>query len=184
MPISLAHDIHKKRDPLSEYEKKLALADDDKRAVLACPFGCGEAGHPELDEFGLCDHVVGFTNCTRPDRSPTHMPDGEVKRPEGVMVDLLDTEADAAKRPWIKVKDSNGVISEVPDTCRDALRRRKMTKRQEPLRVGDYLVRVNGTSRRVYRQLTPTPAAEPAKTATPPTADKKTAAKVADAPPG
>lgn len=176
MPISLAHDIHKKRDPLSEYEKNLALADDYKRGVLACPFGCGQPGNADMDEYGLCDHVVGFTNCTRPDGTPMHSPDGEVKRPEGAVIELLDTDQAASKRPSIKKKNDEGVVVEVPDSSRDQLGRRKMTKGREPLRVGDYLIRVNGTSRRVYRNtVAPVPAP-------PATTDKKLSPK--DAPAG
>ena len=65
MPVNVAHDVHKKRDPRSEFEKAVEKADGEVRLVLACPFGCGEADGPQLDEFGYCDHLVGFTNCTR-----------------------------------------------------------------------------------------------------------------------
>lgn len=159
MPVNVAATTHKKKDPRSDFEKAVEKADGEVRLVLACPFGCGEPERPELDEFGYCDHIVGFTNCVRKDRSPTHAPDGAVRNPEGCMIELLDTDEAAAKRPPVKYKNELGVVSEKPDSARDDLRRRKLTKNQEPLRVGDYLVRVNGTSRRVYRKAEPAPAA-------------------------
>lgn len=116
MAISLAHVLHKKPDPRSEYERFLEQAQGDRKAVLACPFGCGEG---DQDDFGHCDHLIGFTNAK--------LPDGAVKDPP----------ADA------KV--------ETLDLKRDRTNRRTMCGTAEPLKAGDRLVRVNGTSRRVYR---------------------------------
>lgn len=130
MPISLAHDVHirkGKRNPLSEYEMKLAEADDDVRSVLCCPFHCGQPDYPELDNMGWCEHLIGFTNCTRPDGTLLHSADGPIRKPEGAVVELISTD-------------------------RDFLKRRKMANKTEPLLAGDYLIRVNGTTRRVYRE--------------------------------
>ncbi len=119
MPVSIAHAVRErnKRNPLSEYEKRLAEADDQANLVFACPYGCA-AG--QVDDHGLCDHMIGFTNA--------RLLDGEVKNPpEGAVVEVLETD-------------------------RDLLQRRKFSKRKDVLKPGDYLVRVNGTTRRVYRQ--------------------------------
>lgn len=119
MPISVAHAVRErnKRNPLSEYEKRLAEADDQANLVFACPYGCVQG---KVDDHGLCNHMIGFTNA--------RLPDGEVKNPpEGAEIELVDTD-------------------------RDLLGRRKFTKQKDVLKPGDVLVRVNGTTRRVYRQ--------------------------------
>jgi hypothetical protein len=119
VPISLAHTVHEKKDPYSDYEKMLARAGGLAQEVLACPYGCGR---DDQDEFGHCDHLLGFTN--------EKLPDGECRNPPATA----------------KV--------EVLELDRDKTQRRIMKGRVEPLKAGDQLIRVNGTSRRVYRQVT------------------------------
>ena len=131
MPVNVASTVHKKKDPRSDFEKAVEKADGEVRLVFACPFGCGEPERPAQDQFGYCDHLIGFTNCTRENGSPTHAQDGSVRNPEGCVIELVGQ-------------------------VRNKFKRRIVSGESEPLRVGDYLVRVNGTSRRVYRKVEPT----------------------------
>jgi hypothetical protein len=119
MPITLAHEVHKKPDPRSEFERALEKAQDVLGEVHACPFNCGKEDFPPVDGYGLCEHMVGYTNA--------RIADGPVKKVAGEMIEILTDKLDGSGR-------------------------REMSKTREPLRVGDYLVRVNGTTRRVYRQ--------------------------------
>src|SRR5678810_651991 len=121
MPISVAHAVRErnKRNPLSEYEKRLSESDDQPNLVFACPFGCAQG---KVDDHGLCDHMIGFTNAK-----------------------MVDGPVEAAKIP-------PDATVEVLELDRDLLNRRKFSKRKDVLKLGDYLVRVNGTTRRVYRQ--------------------------------
>lgn len=117
MPVTCAHEIHKKRDPRSDFEKNLAQVDEQLDLVFACPYGCKQG---KVDTYGHCEHLFGFTNA--------RLPDGAVEAvPEGAEVEVLSNDRDRQKR-------------------------RLHTDKRVPLAIGDYLVRVNGTSRRVYRQ--------------------------------
>lgn len=85
-----------------------------------CPFGCGE---PQCDEFGYCEHLLGFTNC--------RLPEGELKNEppvgaEDAFVELLVTDPKTGKR---QVDGSKTL----------------------PLKKGDFLVR-NTITRWVFRE--------------------------------
>jgi hypothetical protein len=125
-PTAHAANIHKREDPRSEFHKLLDEADGDPSQVVACPFGCD---HETIDEFGYCDHLIGFII----PEFELKIEDGEVKRrpPEDAEVELL-----------------SGLEKE----DRDGVGRRYITGEKVPLEKGDHLVRVIGTTRRVYRR--------------------------------
>lgn len=118
-PVYFQHGKKDNRTPL----KKALDGTASGIGVNACPFGCGPAN---VDNFGWCDHLVGFCNASL-DEPRTFLRDGEVKEvPEGIKVEVFE-------------KD------------RDELGRLKVGPLREPLRKGDHLVRITHSAR-VYRR--------------------------------
>jgi hypothetical protein len=73
---SHAAKLGRGEDTRSQYKKELDL--DTGEPVLACPYGCGLA---EVDEYGMCEHLIGFTN--------SRLPEGEVRKGDGSEIEVL-----------------------------------------------------------------------------------------------
>jgi hypothetical protein len=84
---TMAHGGHpsERKDPRSNLVKRQTA--EDTMAVEVCPFGCEKA---DMDGFGYCRHLIGFTNA--------QLAEGPVKDAKGGEVELLTVEENSKRK--------------------------------------------------------------------------------------